>query len=56
MEEAGAVESRFQCFLEVEAPPREGPAPLPLELDPQEGGPLRGGLKEEKEESFLGVS
>ena len=45
------MESRIQCFLEVEAPPRE------LELDPRESGPLRGGLKEEeKEESFLGVS
>ena len=50
------MEIEFQCFLEVEAPLREGPAPLPLELDPREDGPLRGGLEEGKGKSFLGVS
>ena len=56
LEEAGAVETELQCFLEAEAPPREGPAPLPLELDPREDGPLLGGLGVGKEKSFLGVS
>ena len=50
------MEIDFQCFLEVEAPQREGPAPLPLELDPREDGLLRGGLVEGKGKSFLGVS
>ena len=50
------MEIEFQCFLEVEALPREGPAPLPLELDPREEGPLRGGQGEGKGKSFLGVS
>ena len=46
------MEIEFQCFLEVEAPPWEGPAPLPLELDPQENGLLSGGLVEGKGKSF----
>ena len=50
------METELQCFLEAEAPPREGPAPLPLELDPQEDGPLLGGQGVVKEKSFLGVS
>ena len=29
------MEVDFQCFPEAEAPLREGPAPLPLEPDPQ---------------------
>ena len=50
------METELQCFLEAEAPPREGPAPLPLELDPREEGPPRGGLGVWKENTFLGVS
>ena len=50
------MEIDFQCFLEVEAPPQEEPAPLPLELDPREDGFLRGGLGEGKGKSFIGVS
>ena len=50
------METELQCFLEAEAPLREGPPPLPLELDPREDGPLLGGLGVGKEKSFLGVS
>ena len=46
LEEEGAVEKRLQCFLEVEAPPREGAPPLPLKLDPLEEPRPRGGLEE----------
>ena len=56
LEKAGAVETELQCFLEAKAPPREGPPPLPLELEPREDVPLLGGLGAGKKKSFLGVS
>ena len=48
------METELQFFLEAEAPPREGPPPLPLELEPREDVPLLGGLGAGKEKSFFG--
>ena len=47
------MEPELQCFLEAEAPPREGPPPLPLELDPREDCPFLGALGAGKEKSFF---